>query len=82
MQSRSEVSPNIIPNEIIDEQIEILIQQTYNVTIPSIVIKFISQNEENFEKNDLLSFYSQFGEVIKILQYHKFSIVLYKSIYI
>ena len=81
MQSRSEVSPNIIPNEIIDEQIEILIQQTYNITIPSIVIKFTSQNEENFDKNDLLSFYSQFGEVIKILQYHKFSIVLYKKFF-
>ena len=81
MQSHSEISPNTIPNKIIDEKIELLIQQTYNVTIPSIVLKFISQDEENFEMNDLFNFYSQFGEVIKLLLYDKLSIVLYKNFF-
>ena len=81
MQSHSEISPNTIPNKIIDEKIELLIQQTYNVTIPSIVLKFISQDEENFEMSDFFNFYSQFGEVIKLLLYDKLSIVLYKNFF-
>jgi len=63
------------------EKIEMLIQETYNVTIPAIVFEYLSNNDSHFEINDLNMFYTSFGEVVDFIIKGKLSIVLYKTFF-
>ena len=70
-----------IQDAAIAEKIEILIQQKYNVTIPSLVFEYLSTENIDFEVNDLKTFYSQFGDLIDFAIKGKQSIVLYKTFF-
>ena len=70
-----------IQDSHIAEKIEILIQQKYGITVPSIVFEFLSTENMDFEVNDLRSLYSQFGEVQDFSIKGKLSIVLYKTFF-
>ena len=63
------------------EKIEILIQQQYNITVPSLIFEYLSTENMDFEINDLKSFYSFFGEVIDFSIRGKLSIVLFKTFF-
>ena len=63
------------------EKIELLVQQRYNITIPSLYLEYFTQENSDFDLNDLKSFYSQFGEVIEVIIKGKISIVLYKNFF-
>ena len=63
------------------EKIEILIQQQYNITVPSLIFEYLSTENMDFEINDLKSFYSYFGEVIDFSIKGKLSIVLFKTFF-
>ena len=83
MQSSSSKTTNNqnIQDSLIAEKIEILIQQKYGITVPSIVFEFLSTENMDFEVNDLRSLYSQFGEVQDFAIKGKLSIVLYKTFF-
>ena len=66
---------------VIAEKIEILIQQKYNITIPSLIFEYLSTEKNDFEINDLKSFYSNFGEVVDFSIKGKLSIVLFKTFF-
>ena len=68
-----------IKDSIFLEKIDLLIQQKYNITIPSLYFEFISQESLDFDWNDLKTYYSQFGEVLDFIIKGKISIVLYKN---
>ena len=70
-----------IQDTVIAEKIELLIQQKYNVTIPSLVFEYLSAENIDFEVNDLKTFYSQFGDVIDFAIKGKQSIVLYHTFF-
>ena len=70
-----------IQDTVIAEKIELLIQQKYNVTIPSLVFEYLSTENIDFEVNDLKTFYSQFGDVIDFAIKGKQSIVLYHTFF-
>jgi len=70
-----------IQDAVIAEKIELLIQQKYNVTIPSLVFEYLSPENIDFEVNDLKTFYSQFGEPIDFAIKGKVSIVLYETFF-
>ena len=70
-----------IQDSLTAEKIELLIQQKYSVTIPSIVFEFLSTENLDFEVNDLKSLYSQFGEIDDFAIKGKLSIVLYKTFF-
>ena len=63
------------------ENIELLLQQTNDVTIPAIIFECISNKDVDFEINDLKNFYSSFGEVVDFIIKGKLSIVLYKTFF-
>ena len=63
------------------EKIELLIQQKYNITIPSLLFEYLSTENMDFEVNDLKIFYSQFGEVIDFAIKGKLSIVLFSTFF-
>ena len=63
------------------EKIELLVQQRYNITIPSLYLEYFTQENSDFDLNDLKSFYSQFGEVIEVIIKGKISVVLYKNFF-
>ena len=58
------------------EKIEILIQQKYNITVPSLILEYLSPENMDFEINDLKGFYSYFGDVIDFSIKGKLSIVI------
>ena len=70
-----------IQDPITAEKIELLIQKTHNITIPSIIFEYLSSENIDFEINDLKVFYSQFGEVIDFAIKGKVSIALYKTFF-
>ena len=70
-------NPNI-KEQILFEKIELLIQQKYNCTIPALFFEYLSQDSQDFEANDLKSFFIKFGEVCDFICKGKTSIVLYK----
>ena len=63
------------------EKIEILIQQQYNITVPSLIFEYLSTENMNFELNDLKAFYSYFGDVIDFSIKGKLSTVLFKTFF-
>ena len=78
MQENNSVSGNSrIKKE--EENIEIFIQQKYNITIPSLIFEYLSTESIDFEINELKCFYSSFGEVIDFIIKGKLSIVLFKT---
>ena len=70
-----------IQDSVTAEKIELLIQQKYNITIPSLLFEYLSTENMDFEVNDLKIFYSQFGEVIDFAIKGKLSIVLFKNFF-
>ena len=63
------------------EKIELLIQQKYNITIPSLLFENLAFENMDFEINDLKSFYTQFGEIVDFIIKGRLSIVLYKTFF-
>ena len=70
-----------IQDPITAEKIELLIQKTHNITIPSIIFEYLSNENIDFEINDLKVFYSQFGEVVDFAIKGKLSIALFKTFF-
>ena len=68
-------------DSLIAEKIELLIQQKYNITIPSLYFEYLSTENIDFEVNDLKTFYSYFGDIDELVKKGKLSIVLYKTFY-
>ena len=68
-------------DSLISDKIELLIQQKYNITIPSLYFEYLSNENVDFEVNDLKTFYSYFGDIIDLVKKGKLSIVLYKTFY-
>ena len=83
MQGPNSKSTNSKNNQesVTAEKIEILIQQQYNITVPSLIFEYLSTENMDFEINDLKSFYSYFGEVIDFSIKGKLSIVLFKTFF-
>ena len=61
------------------EKTALLIQQHYNITIPSIYFENLSQEKTEYEIPDFKSLFSSFGEVADLTVKGKIIIVLYKS---
>ena len=81
MKSSSPSNTKYMKEPYMAEKIEMLIQETYNVTIPAIVFEYLSNNDSHFEINDLNMFYTSFGEVVDFIIKGKLSIVLYKTFF-
>ena len=63
------------------EKIEILIQQKYNIKVPSLILEYLTGENMDFDINDLKGFYSYFGDVIDFSIKGKLSIVLFKTFF-
>ena len=66
-------------DQITSEKIELIIQQKYNITIPALYFEYLSQENLDFDGNDLKSFFAKMGEVSDFFCKGKTSIVLYKN---
>ncbi len=73
---------NTIQNELLSQKIELKIQKLYNISIPSIILEFLSSEDKNFELEDLKQFFGHFGEVLNIILLEKKCIVLFKTFFI
>ena len=73
---------NIIQDPTISEKIEIKIQKENNITIPSIILEYISNENECFDLEDQKKFFNHFGEVLNLIIIEKKSIVLFKTFFI
>ena len=73
---------NTIQDPIISEKIELKIQKLYNISIPSIILEYLSSENQEFELEDLKQFFNNFGEVLNIVIIDKKSIVLFKTFFI
>lgn len=73
---------NTIQDPIISEKIELKIQKLYNISIPSIILEYLTSENEEFELEDLKQFFNNFGEVLNIVITDKKSIVLFKTFFI
>ena len=76
------INHNTIQDPIISEKIELKIQKLYNISIPSIILENLSSENEEFELEDLKTFFNNFGEVLNIVITDKKSIVLFKTFFI
>ena len=63
------------------EKIDLLIQQHYNITIPSILLENCLQENAEYEISDFKSFFSLFGEIVDITVKGKIIIVLYNTFF-
>lgn len=66
------------------QQIEAMIQNQYNLSVPSLVIeyKLIDENTKDFsgwDREDLLEFFGHFGTIESLEVYGKISIILFKT---
>ena len=68
---------NTIQNELLSQKFELKIQKLYNISIPSIILEFLSSEDKNFELEDLKQFFGHFGEVLNIILLEKESIFVY-----
>ena len=68
-----------IKDQHISEKLELIIQQRYNITIPALYFENISQENSDFESNDLKSFFTKLGEMSDFINKGRVSIVLYKT---
>ena len=72
---------NTIQDQIISDRVELCLQKINNISIPSIIFENISQENLDFELNDLKQFYQHFGEILNIVINGKKSIVLFKTFF-
>ena len=61
------------------EKTALLIQQTHNITIPSVYMENLSQEKIELEIADFKSLFAKFGEIVDITIKGKIIIALYKS---
>ena len=61
------------------EKLELIVQQKYNITIPALYFENLSQENLDFEGNDLKSAFTKLGEVSDFINKGKICIVLYKT---
>lgn len=73
---------NTIQDPIISEKIELKIQKMNNISIPSIILEYLSSENQEFELEDLKQFFNNFGEVLNIVIIDKKTIVLFKTFFI
>ena len=77
---------NTIQDKSLSDKIELRLQKDLNVSIPSIILEYINQNNEensgNFDLENLKSFFNNFGEVLNIVISDKKVIVLFKTFFI
>lgn len=72
----------IIKDPGVSEKIELLIQKQNNITIPSIILEYLSQENEVFVLEDQMKFFDHFGEVLNIIIEDKKILVLFKTFFI
>ena len=72
---------NTIQDQITANKVELALQKLNNVTIPSIILEYISCDNLDFELDDLKQFYHHFGEVLNIVINGKQNIVLFKTFF-
>ena len=70
-----------IENQILSNKIEVFIQQTENINIPAIIFEYNTKEKINFDENDLIEFYEQFGEIEDFQLKGKISIVLFTTFF-
>lgn len=63
------------------EKIDMYIQQTENVSIPSVLLEYTPKENINFEENDIKKFFSQFGGLEKIHIKEKIAVALFKTFF-
>ena len=75
---------NTIKDQKLSQKIELKIQQLENVTVPSVVLEYLSKEEDiSFEMDDFKNFFDNFGEVLNInILDKKKCIVLFKTFFI
>ena len=73
---------NTIQDPILAEKIESKIRKHNKITVPSIVLEYITSDNTSFEMEDFKKFFSNFGEVLNILIKEQKSIVLFKTFFI
>ena len=73
---------NTIQDPILSEKLELKLQKQNNITIPSIILEYLSPEPEIFEIEDLKKFFNHFGEVLNIIIIDKKSIILFKTFFI
>jgi hypothetical protein len=72
---------NEIENQILYDKIEVFIQQTENIVIPAIIFEYNSNENIDFDRNDLIEFYEQFGDIEDFQSKGKISIVLFTTFF-
>ena len=77
---------NTIQDKSFADKIELRIQKDHNISIPSIILEFIQQeNSEkkvSFELSNLKNFFDNFGEVLNIVILKEQVVVLFKTFFI
>ena len=72
---------NEIENQILYDKIEVFIQQTENIVVPAIIFEYNSNENIDFDRNDLIEFYEQFGDIEDFQLKGKISIVLFTTFF-
>ena len=73
---------NTILDPLLSQKFENKIQKLYSISIPSIVLEYLSTEDKCFELEDLKQFFNHFGEVLNIILLEKKCIVLFKTFFI
>ena len=76
------IHKNTIQDQVLSEKIELLIQKNNKVTIPSIILEYLSPGNDSFELENLKEFFNHFGEVLNLIVIGKKIIVLFKTFFI
>ena len=76
------INNNTIEDPLLSQKFEFKIQKLYNISIPSIVLEYLSTEDKHFELEDLKQFFNHFGEVLNIILLEKKCIVLFKTFFI
>ena len=76
------INNNTIQDPLLSQKFESKIQKLNNISIPSIVLEYLSQEDKCFEIEDLKQFFNHFGEVLNIILLDKKCIVLFKTFFI
>ena len=63
----------------IAQKLELIVQQSYNITIPALYFENLSPESIIFDSDNLKNFFSQSGEIIDFITKGKTIIVLYKN---
>ena len=75
------INNNGIQEQIFSDKVELILQKLNKITIPSIIFEYTSQDNLDFELDDLKEFYHHFGEILNIIINGKLSIVLFKTFF-